>query len=144
CVEFGGWQVRHYQNKVYVLRDPGEFERSLSIDWRGEKELLWPPSNTSLVFTQTLGQGISLQKLQHAKVTLHLRSGGESLRPHAEAARRSLKNLLQEYRIPPWLRERLPLLYCGEELVSVIGVAIAAEYQATPEEASLVVSDKHF
>jgi tRNA(Ile)-lysidine synthase len=143
CVEFGGWQVRYYQNKVYVLREPGDFDPTLKLDWLGEAELLWPASNTNLIFLQTLGQGVSLKKLQQARVTLRLRSGGESLRPHAEAATRSLKNLLQEYRIPPWLRERLPLLYCGEELVSVIGVAIAAEYQAEFGEASLVVADKH-
>jgi tRNA(Ile)-lysidine synthase len=77
--------------------------------------------------------------LQSAPVTLRLRNGGETLRPHATAATRSLKNLLQEHRVPPWRRERLPLLYCGDELVSVVGVAVAAGFHASDSEPGLVV-----
>ncbi|MDD5058200.1 MAG: tRNA lysidine(34) synthetase TilS [Sideroxydans sp.] len=139
CVTFGGWQVRRYQDKVYTFPAPGEFDPHLVLAWSGEAELAWPALNTRLVFTQTQGQGISLKKLQQAPVTLRLRNGGETLRPHPKAAKRSLKNLLQQHDIPPWQRERLPLLYCGDELVSVVGVAIAAEFQAIASEAGIVV-----
>jgi tRNA(Ile)-lysidine synthase len=61
------------------------------------------------------------------------------LRPHLGAANRSLKNLLQEHCVPPWQRERLPLLYCGEELVSVVGLAVNAGFQAQPNEEGLLV-----
>ena len=60
----------------------------------------------NLHFTQTLGQGISLKNLQRSAVTIRLRTGGESLRPHPKAATRSLKNLLQELHVPPWQRRR--------------------------------------
>ena len=142
CVEFAGWQVRQYQNKVYVQRALGEFDQNLELSWHGERELKWPASNMTLFLTPALGQGISLKKLQRAAVTFRLRTGGESLRPHVNAATRSLKNLLQEQRVPPWQRERLPLLFCGDELVCVVGVAIAAVYQAEPGEESVVVSAK--
>jgi tRNA(Ile)-lysidine synthase len=141
CVEFGCWQVRYYQNKVYVLRALGEFDQDFELSWQGENELAWPASNITLFFTPASGQGISLNKLQRAPLTLRLRRGGESLRPHPKAATRSLKNLLQEQHIPPWQRERLPLLFCGDELVCVIGVAIAADYCAAAGENSLLVSE---
>jgi tRNA(Ile)-lysidine synthase len=51
-----------------------------------------------------------------------------------------LKNILQEKRVPPWQRERLPLLYREDELVAIIGVAIHADYQACEGEKSLLVS----
>jgi tRNA(Ile)-lysidine synthase len=50
-----------------------------------------------------------------------------------------LKNLLQEHSVPPWQRERLPLLYCGDELVGVVGVAVAAGFCASISEPGLVV-----
>ena len=143
CIEFGGWQVRRYQSKVFALHELGEFDRNLELSWLGESELEWPASKTRLVFTQTSGQGISLKKLQRAPVIIRLRTGGENLRPHPNAATRSLKNLLQEQQIPPWQRERLPLLFCGEELVCVVGVAVAASYQAEPGEESLLISECH-
>lgn len=140
CVGFGGWEVRRYQDKAYAMPGLGEFNQGLVLPWHGETDLAWPALNSRLFFTQTAGQGISLAKLQQAPVLLRLRSGGETLRPHPAAARRSLKNLLQERQIPSWQRERLPLLFCGDELVSVVGVAVAADYQAGSGESGLAVS----
>ena len=134
CIAYDDWQVRRYQNRVYALRGLDEFDHSLVLPWQGEAELDWPALNARLMFSRTRGTGISLAKLQNAPVTLRLRRGGETLRPHPNAATRTLKNLLQEHHVPPWRRERLPLLYCGEELVSVPGVATAAAYQADAQE----------
>lgn len=137
CIAYGDWRVRRYQGKVYALRAPGDFDRNLVLPWHDETELDWPALNTRLHFKHTRSSGISLAKLQRAPVTLRLRRGGEILRPHPNAATRTLKNLLQEHHIPPWQRDCLPLLCCGEELVCVPGVAIAAEYQAAAEEAGI-------
>jgi tRNA(Ile)-lysidine synthase len=139
CVEFGHWQVHRYQNKIYIFPTLPDFERNLKLAWRGENELEWPASNQRLIMVKSTGQGISLNKLQLAPVTFSLRSGGEKLRPHRDSPNRTLKNLLQEKQIPRWLRDRLPLMYCGDELVCVVGVAIAQTYLAQPEEESLMV-----
>jgi len=139
CIAYSDWQVRRYQGRVCVLRALGKFDRSFILPWQGEAELDWPALNTCLAFRCTQYEGISLAKLQRAPVTLRLRQGGEMLRPHQNAATRTLKNLLQEHRVPPWQRDRLPLLYCGDELVCAVGVAIAAEYQASAGEAGVSV-----
>lgn len=143
CIRFGGgeWQLRRYQGKAYALRDPGEFDRDLVLHWRGETELDWPAQESRIAFSVGEGQGISLAKLQQSPVSVRLRKGGERLRPHPNAATRTLKNLMQEQAVPPWLRDRLPLLYCGDELVCVPGVAIAAAFQAVSGEAAILMSD---
>lgn len=140
CIVSGAHQIRRYQDKVYVLPELERFDSALVLSWQGEAELAWTASRQRLIFTRTAGQGMSWEKLQAAPVSLRLRNGAERLRPHARAASRSLKNLLQEHHVPPWQRERLPLLYCGEELACVVGVAIAADYQAKKEEGGLLVS----
>jgi tRNA(Ile)-lysidine synthase len=137
CIAYGNWQVRRYQGKVYALRALAEFDRSLELPWHGEAGLDWPALNTQLHFKHTESTGISLTKLQRAPVTLRLRQDGETLRPHPNGPMRTLKNLLQERKIPPWYRDRLPLLYCGEELVGAPGIAIAAEYQASEDESGV-------
>ena len=130
----GYYEVRRYQGRVHVLRALGEFDRNLVLPWQGEAGLDWPALNARLFFDSARGKGISLAKLQRAPVTLRLRQGGETLRPHVNAAMRTLKNLLQESQTPPWRRDRLPLLYCGDDLVCAVGVAVAAEYQASADE----------
>lgn len=139
CVEFGGWQARRYHGLVYVMPALNEYAPDYKVAWAGETELGWPALGSAMTFTHARGEGISLERLSAAPVTLRLRTGGESLRPARAAATRSLKNLLQQHHVPPWYRERLPLLYCGEELVSVVGVAVAADYQAKQGEAGVAV-----
>lgn len=138
CIDFGSWQVRRYQGRVYVLRAFASFD-GMPL-WQGEAILPWPALNASVVFQYTEGRGISLAKLQDSEVTLRQRQGGESLRPQSAGSMRTLKNLFQECGIPPWQRERLPLLYCGDHLVCVPGVAIAAAYQASGTEAAVSIS----
>ena len=145
CINFGSdWQMRRYQGRVYVLRALAAFDKNLVVQWRGEAELAWPALNSNVLFTRgselNISLNLSLQKLQLAPVTLRLRQGGETLRPAKNAVTRTLKNLLQEHQISPWQRDRLPLLYCGEQLVCIPGVAIAAEYQADENEAALSVN----
>jgi tRNA(Ile)-lysidine synthase len=140
CVEFGGWQLRRYRGRAHVLPALGDCDPALVLPWKGEDELVWPALNGKVRFERVPGEGISLAKLGRDPVLLRLRNGGEALRPRPHAATRSLKNLLQECGVPPWRRERLPLLYCGGELVCVAGVAVAAEYQAGPQEAGVKLS----
>ncbi|TXS95386.1 tRNA lysidine(34) synthetase TilS [Parahaliea maris] len=53
------------------------------------------------------------------RLTLRFRRGGERCRLASREGSHSLKKLLQEAAVPPWWRERLPLLYRGEELLAV-------------------------
>jgi tRNA(Ile)-lysidine synthase len=140
CVNFGEWQVRRYRGLIHVMRALPAFDPALCLEWRGESALYWPPLQREVHFTQTVGVGISRAKLAQGLVSLRLRSGSETLRPQPLATRRSMKNLLQEHGVPPWQRERLPLLYCGEALVCVVGVAVAAEFQAGEGEQSVMVA----
>src|SRR4029079_2101680 len=80
-----------------------------------------------LRFRQARGKGIALE---HQPLNVRLRSGGERLQPDARRPRRTLKNLFQEPAVPPWERERLPLLYRGDDLVWVPGLGIDARFQA--------------
>jgi tRNA(Ile)-lysidine synthase len=139
CINVGEWEIRRYRGRAHVLRALGEFDKHMVVPWNGEAQLDWPALNRTLQFKFMQGSGISLEKLRRATVTLRVRQGGETLRPHPNAATRTLKNLLREQHIPPWQRDRLPLLYCGEELICVVGVAIASEYQADSKEPGVLV-----
>lgn len=62
-----------------------------------------------------------------------LRQGGERFQP-AGRANRPLKKWLQESALPPWLRDRLPLLYAGDRLLGVPGLGVIEELAAEPNK----------
>jgi tRNA(Ile)-lysidine synthase len=63
---------------------------------------------------------------------LRFRSGGERLKPSGHIHTRTLKKLLQEEGIVPWMRDRVPLLYSGGNLVAVADLWIAADAVSQP------------
>ena len=56
---------------------------------------------------------------QGCRYAVRFRRGGERFRPAGQAHSRELKTLLQEMAVPPWQRERLPLVFAGDVLVGL-------------------------
>jgi tRNA(Ile)-lysidine synthase len=75
-------------------------------------------------------------RLKASLPSLHVRSrqGGERCKPAGRNHSQTLKKLLQEYGLEPWLRDLLPLVYSGEALVAVGALWICAGYVADEGE----------
>ncbi|MDD5179821.1 MAG: tRNA lysidine(34) synthetase TilS [Gallionellaceae bacterium] len=131
---FGGWQAGCYQGKAYVFPAPPECSTEFCVQWRGEAALELPELGGTLYFESVAGQGLSREKLQQAAVTVRLRRGAERMRLDSKRHTRTLKNLFQEHGIPPWQRDNLPLLFCGDTLAAIPGIGVECGYQAAPGE----------
>jgi len=136
-VELGDVTLRRHAGRLHLVRSGSAPPAQYKKLWRGEKEIALPELGGVLTVAPARGVGISLARLGERPVTIRVRRGGERLQPDCGRPRRSLKNLLQEARLPPWQRERLPLLYCGKHLVWVAGIGVDCAYQANGREAAL-------
>ena len=105
--------------------------------WRSERRLSLPELGGVLRMARGTGPGIGLAKLKEHAVFVRARTGGERLQPDCSRPRRTLKNLFQERGVPPWVRDRVPLLFCGADLVWVPGIGVDCAYRAAPREPSL-------
>ncbi|WP_133137403.1 tRNA lysidine(34) synthetase TilS [Legionella rowbothamii] len=61
-----------------------------------------------------------------AKISIRFRQGGETFFLHGQT--KQLKKLFQEWNVPPWQRERTPLLYINDELAAVVNYAISDSF----------------
>ena len=61
-----------------------------------------------------------------AGLRLRFPKGGERLKPAGSAHTRSLKNLFQEAGVPPWVRQRTPLIFENEQPIAVLGLVHTA------------------
>ncbi|HEX7271827.1 MAG TPA: tRNA lysidine(34) synthetase TilS [Casimicrobiaceae bacterium] len=119
---------RHRGRVVVHAPDPQPFE----LPWQGEAELRLPGG--VLAFTPARGAGLGTAKLARGRVVLRSRAGGERMRLAENRPTRTLKQLLQEARVPPWMRQSLPFVWCGDELAAVAGIGVALKFQAAPGE----------
>lgn len=138
-LDLAGVALRRYRSLAWVVSDLPLPQLSWQAVWQGETEWHLEPLGGCLRLTPAIGLGISLAKIQPVEIVARLRRGGEKLKPACSRPTRGLKQLFQESGIPPWQRERLPLLFCGQNLVAVPGLGIACEYQAAPGESSLQI-----
>lgn len=67
-------------------------------------------------------------------VRIAYRTGGERCKPAGRAHSQTLKKLLQEYELEPWLRDKVPLVLCGDCVVAVGDLWVCADYVAAEEE----------
>jgi tRNA(Ile)-lysidine synthase len=124
-IEHDGARLRVYRGEIF--EDRGRAGAFTPIAWKGEPRLAIPELGGELRFRRMRGKGIAASA---KPLRVRLRAGGERLQPDARRPRRTLKNLFQEAGVPPWERDRLPLLVCGEDLVWVPGLGVDARYQA--------------
>lgn len=68
------------------------------------------------------------------ELQIRYRSGGERCKPAGRAHSQTLKKLLQEYALEPWLRDKVPLVFSGDDLVAVGDLWVCADYVAAEGE----------
>lgn len=136
CLRLGAVDLVRFRGGVYLV--PCALVGSEPVRWRGETRLRVPGSGVTVQLDDVVGAGLRRTLLESATVTLGVRQGGERLRLHAGGPHRSLKNLMQELAIPPWQRQRLPLLWCDGRLVWAAGIGLDADALAAPGEAGVL------
>lgn len=132
----GVW-LRRYRGFAYM--EFNTVSLPIAMVWQGEAELRMP-DNSRLIFEPCKGSGLAVERLGIHKLRISHRLGGERFKPELARPTRTLKHLLQEANIPPWQRERMPLVYCDDVLAVVPGIGVACTLQAAPDEAGLVIS----
>jgi tRNA(Ile)-lysidine synthase len=132
AVAVGAASLRRFRGWIELVAQADAAPAS-RLHWRGER-CLGLAANGSLLAVPGRGAGVSARRLEQAPVTIRWREGGERMRVAQAGRRRTVKNLLREAGVVPWARARVPLLYCGEELVWVPFVGVAADYRAEAGE----------
>jgi tRNA(Ile)-lysidine synthase len=103
-------EFRETRSRLYLLRPLPEMQHR-------EFELQDRTTIPGGLIANLLVKGRGLKSTGLYRVSF--RQGGEQMRVRRL---RSLKNLFQEIDLPSWLRDRVPLIFAGQELVAVGGV----------------------
>ena len=131
CIRFGGTELRRYRDLIYAMRPLRPVPNGWQADWDASGVLHLPAGGTL--------QAPPGSRLDRPLVVRY-RRGGERLKPRGSAHTRELRLLLQEAGIPPWLRDRIPLVFHGDELLAVgdlllsdEGMKLGAQIRFEPE-----------
>ncbi|TAL61806.1 MAG: tRNA lysidine(34) synthetase TilS [Legionella sp.] len=112
-------QVRRYQQQLYL-------DRKELIQY--PSGLYWPnfPNPLTMMMPYQLVARKTQQGLKipsSSVLQIRFRQGGETFVWRGQT--KKLKKLFQDWNIPTWLREQIPLLYVDDQLAAVIGYAVS-------------------
>ena len=133
-----GFRLARFKGCLYALRGleqelPRESEQNLSWDVAASNKFELT-GNGSLQAEEVSGGGLAIK--HGLEFQIRYRQGGEDFHM-AGRPNKSLKKVLQESEVEPWLRSRVPLLYKDNQLVCVPGIGVSDDYVATAEEPGL-------
>jgi tRNA(Ile)-lysidine synthase len=124
-VSWPGGEARRYRDSLFLQPtfSAADFAEGQPF---GDGEVLIGPGLGTLALGSGDGPGLS-ETVVSQGLCLRRREGGEEIQLPGQAHTRKLKKLLQEEGILPWLRQQLPLIYSGGQLVAVADLWISAD-----------------
>jgi tRNA(Ile)-lysidine synthase len=129
-------RLRHAGSEIGLFRErihahvgaPLPFEAG----WKGDAPLSLPHGDLRAGPAAGGDGDVDLDRLFAAGVVVRSRTGGERVRLGPGRPTRALKSLLREAALPPWERAALPLVFAGNDLAVVPGIAVDPAYRPRP------------
>jgi len=132
-----GFEMRRFRDQVWLLPQPPAVIEAGPIDWVGEEMQLG--SGLGRVRRRKAPGGIALDRWKPGEVQIVYRHAGLRCRPAGRRGTRSFKNIAQEYGIPPWQREIIPVLLIGGQPAAIANCCVCEPFAATGNEPGWVV-----
>jgi tRNA(Ile)-lysidine synthase len=136
-------QLRRYQNYLYALPKNYQTPPTERFVWHLQEPLTLPNNLGTLIAEAIEARGIRCETFKTKQIIeVNFRQGGELIQLAGNQHHHKLKKYWQKWKIPPWERDRVPLLYIDGKLAQVlVGVEnyIADEFIAKKGEKGWVV-----
>lgn len=132
-------EVRRYRDSLHLSPPLPALDASQVLEWDGLGPLSLPDNNGQLIATPNQPKGIDAELWTQGAITVRYRQGGELCRLPNRAGTHELKKLFQEKGIPPWLRERAPLVFIDGELAAVAGWWVCEKFCARSRDNAIAL-----
>jgi len=136
CVHWPGAEVRRFHDQLFIMTPLPVQDPASCYAWDLRDPLVLEQAGGVLSVNSVAGKGLCIPA-GSGDVQVRFRQGGECLQPAGRGHHHRLKKLFQEWQVPDWERERVPLVYQGEQLVAVAGFCVCEGFQAGVNEQGL-------
>lgn len=136
-VHWPGAEVRRFRDRIHAMTPLHSVDPTWESKWDLQTALELPTGEVLRVIPAE-GAGLSRQACT-AGVTVRYRQGGERCRLVGRSHHHTLKKLLQDWDVPPWQRDRIPLIYIGDQLAQITGYCVCAPFITKPQEVGLQI-----
>ncbi|MDH5572668.1 MAG: tRNA lysidine(34) synthetase TilS [Gammaproteobacteria bacterium] len=137
-VNWANASVRRYRDDLCIAAVEQDIALSGSFSWDLDKPLCLNNGRILNVVTG-IEKGLRADLATCGKISVRFRQGGEKCRPVGRGHHHSLKKLMQEWAIPPWKRDQVPLVYVDDKIAQIVGYCICEPWQNRADEKGLLI-----
>jgi tRNA(Ile)-lysidine synthase len=139
AIVWSGHALRRYRQRLFLTAaQPPHLQGPRPWSMRPSAALPLGESLGTLVMTPQLG-GLDPRRLPEA-LAVRRREGGESLRPAPLAKTQTVQHLCQALGVLPWMRDALPFVFAGNELMAVGDLWQETRFCVPATEAGLCIA----
>lgn len=136
-VSWEGSEVRRYRDQLHIMTPLHSVQPGYPVSWDMEEPLQVGRIGV-LSARYARGRGVAKRCVKPGVVTVGFRRGGETIQPLGRTQHHALKKLFQEQGVPPWVRDRVPLVYVSGELAAVGEWFVSHQFAAQANEPGYV------
>jgi tRNA(Ile)-lysidine synthase len=142
AIVFGRKALRRYRRRLFVTpADPPRVQGTQPWIAAEGTSVELGPGLGNLTWVPQRG-GVAAERLP-AAVTVRRRDGGETLKPAASAKTQTVQHLCQALGVLPWMRDALPLVFAGDELIAVADLWLDARWCGPADAPGLRIAWNH-
>nr|VFJ61247.1 MAG: tRNA(Ile)-lysidine synthase [Candidatus Kentron sp. FW] len=131
-----GVEVRRYRDGLYAGNPLPVSDARSTIRWPLGKPLVL--DHGRLEAYRVRGTGLRVASCPDSIVEVRFRQGKEQCRTTAGGCTHRLKKLFQEHGVPPWERDRNPLIFVAGQLAVVAGLWVCHPFEVSGDESGWV------
>lgn len=104
---------------------------NICINWNLKEPINIPSGKLSV--KESLGKGLDKQYIEKGAI-IKARIGGEKCKPFGRNKSQKIKNLFQEFEVPDWKRDGIPIIYINERIAAVGDLWVCEEFHTSLHE----------
>ena len=136
-VHWQGAEIRRYRDVLFAMKPVTVHDEAQVIDWDCRQPLSIPGFSGRLQAQPVMGKGLQADRCLQEGVQVQFRRGGEVCQPVGRSHTHAVKKMMQEYGVPPWERDRIPMFYLKGHLAAVGKMWVCEGFQALEGEKGL-------
>ena len=131
-------QIIINSKEIRIMKDDHKTKlpKDLNLEWNLKDNIKISSGELSVV--ESLGKGLSTRYLKEGAI-IRARVGGERCKPYGRKKSQKIKNLFQEYDIPDWKREQIPLIYINDKIAAVGDLWVCEDFHTPAAENGLSI-----
>ena len=131
-------QIIINSKEIRIMKDDHKTKlpKDLNLEWNLKDNIKISSGELSVV--ESLGKGLSTRYLKEGAI-IKARVGGERCKPYGRKKSQKIKNLFQEYDIPDWKREQIPLIYINDKIAAVGDLWVCEDFHTPAAEKGLSI-----